>query len=179
MLHDETFANPELEVVALRYFNPIGAHPSGRMGEDPLQTPNNLLPFVSQVAAGMRERVLVYGNSYPTVDGTGVRDYIHVMDLAAGHAAALEHIRPGFNAYNLGTGRGTSVLEIIDAFSLASGVTIPFQVVAERAGDIAESVADVKKAKQNLNWTASRTIEAACRDAWAWQIANPQGYQTS
>ena len=176
ILFDVASANDKLSFVVLRYFNPIGAHFSGRIGEDPLQTPNNLLPFVSQVAAGVRDKLLVYGNSYSTRDGTGIRDYIHVMDLAEGHAAALEHLRLGYATYNLGTGRGTSVLELVETFSRVTGASIPYEIVAERDGDIAASFADVRKANSDLEWVASRSIETACRDAWAWQIANPRGY---
>jgi UDP-glucose 4-epimerase len=176
ILADASQADPQLQIVVLRYFNPIGAHKSGRIGEDPQQVPNNLLPFVSQVAIGIRKNVAVFGNDYPTPDGTGVRDYIHVMDLAEGHAAALEHLEPGVETYNLGTGQGASVLEIIAAFSRVSGREIPYKIVAPRGGDIAASYADVTKAARKLNWVASRSLDAACRDAWAWQLANPKGY---
>ena len=179
ILADAAFADAALEVVVLRYFNPIGAHESGRIGEDPRQTPNNLLPFVSQVAVGRRKSVSVFGNCYPTPDGTGVRDYIHVMDLAEGHAAALELLGPGLESYNLGTGRGATVLEVISAFSRVSGREIPYEIVAPRAGDVAASYADVSKAASGLNWVASRSLEIACRDAWAWQSANPNGYELS
>ncbi|SEN97180.1 UDP-glucose 4-epimerase [Cryobacterium luteum] len=176
ILADASQADPSLQIVVLRYFNPIGAHISGRIGEDPRQVPNNLLPFVSQVAIGIRKSVAVFGNAYPTPDGTGVRDYIHVMDLAEGHAAALEHLEPGIETYNLGTGRGASVLEIIAAFTRVSGREIPYEIVPARAGDIASSYADVTKAARRLNWVASRSLDVACRDAWAWQAANPTGF---
>ena len=178
ILADASEADPLLQIVVLRYFNPIGAHESGRIGEDPQQVPNNLLPFVSQVAIGMRKSVSVFGNEYPTPDGTGVRDYIHVMDLAEGHAAALEHLEPGVETYNLGTGRGASVLEIIAAFSRVSGRKIPYKIVPPRAGDIAASYADVAKAAKKLNWMSSRSLDVACRDAWKWQTQNPTGYGT-
>lgn len=176
ILSDAAVADPLLEISILRYFNPIGAHESGRMGEDPLQTPNNLLPFVSQVAVGKREKVSVFGDDYDTPDGTGVRDYIHVMDLAEGHVAALSHLKPGLETYNLGTGRGASVLEIIAAFSRVSEREIPYEIVPSRAGDIASSYADVTKAERELHWVASRSLDVACRDAWAWQSRNPTGY---
>ncbi|TFC29353.1 UDP-glucose 4-epimerase GalE [Cryobacterium sp. TMT1-3] len=176
ILQDAAFADPLLSIAALRYFNPIGAHESGRIGEDPKQEPNNLFPYISQVAIGLRPKVSVFGGNYPTIDGTGVRDYIHVMDLAEGHAAALEYLKPGFDAYNLGSGCGASVLEVIAAFSRVSKSAIPYDIVAERPGDVAASYADVSKASRDLKWTTSRSLEVACRDAWAWQSANPTGY---
>ena len=176
ILSDASYADLELEIAVLRYFNPIGAHESGRIGEDPLQVPNNLLPFVSQVAVGLRESVSVFGNDYATPDGTGVRDYIHVMDLAEGHAVAIESLQPGLETYNLGTGRGASVLEVIAAFAHVSQRDIPFEIVPPRNGDVAASYADVTKAREKLNWVATRTLETACRDAWAWQSSNPRGY---
>lgn len=164
---------------ALRYFNPIGAHPSGRIGEDPLGIPNNLVPYVAQVAAGRRDHVNVFGNDYPTPDGTGVRDYLHVMDLAEGHLRALEvvHQHPGFKVWNLGTGHGSSVLEVIEAFRRASGQAIPAVIGPRRPGDIATSYADASLARDQLGWAAERDLDEMCRDHWAWQAANPDGYR--
>ena len=176
IIADVQQAWPELEAVLLRYFNPVGAHPSGEIGEDPAGIPNNLMPFVAQVAVGRREKLSVFGDQYPTVDGTGVRDYIHVMDLAEGHVAALNHLSPGVEAYNLGSGEGHSVLEVVRAYEAASGREIPFEVVAPRAGDLAASVADPAKAKADLDWRTTRTLGDACRDSWAWQTKNPNGF---
>jgi UDP-glucose 4-epimerase len=167
------------DITRLRYFNPIGAHPSGRMGEDPSGTPNNLLPFVSQVAIGQRPELVVFGDDYDTPDGTAVRDYIHVSDLAAGHVAALEH-SAGPNtceAFNLGGGRGSSVLEVIDSFRRASGREIPYRMAPRRAGDLPAYWADPSKAQKVLGWTATRTLDDACVDTWRWQSANPTGYR--
>ena len=157
----------------LRYFNPVGAHESGLIGEAPLGVPNNLMPYVAQVAAGQRETVLVFGNDYPTRDGTGVRDYIHVMDLAEGHLAALRHLNdnPGLLTLNLGTGRGHSVLEVIDAFSRACGRRIPYRIVERRPGDVAEYWADPSQANRLLAWTARRDLLAMCGDTWRWQCS--------
>jgi len=176
IIRDAQAAWPELGAVLLRYFNPVGAHPSGRIGEDPSGIPNNLMPFISQVAVGRREKLMVFGSDYPTVDGTGVRDYIHVMDLAEGHVAALENIAAGVAAYNLGTGRGSSVLEVVRAFEGATGIAVPYEIVAARAGDLAEAVADPRLANNELGWQASRSLDEACRDSWAWQSANPSGF---
>lgn len=178
ILHDTSTANPELEVTILRYFNPVGAHESGLIGEDPNGTPNNLLPYVSQVAVGKLETVGVFGDDYDTPDGTGVRDYIHVVDLAKGHIAALENIKPGTATYNLGTGNGVSVLELIHAFSKATGKDIPYEIKPRRAGDIASCYADPSKAEQELNWKAEKSIEEATADAWNWQNNNPNGYSS-
>lgn len=167
---------PELEAVLLRYFNPVGAHPSGRIGEDPSGIPNNLMPFVAQVAVGRREKLAVFGDQYPTADGTGVRDYIHVMDLAEGHVAALHHLTPGTEAYNLGSGEGYSVLEVVRAYAEASGREIPYEIVAPRAGDLAALVADPTKANERLEWRTTRSLADACRDSWAWQSQNPEGF---
>ena len=179
ILRDVAAAHPGLKVALLRYFNPVGAHPSGLIGEDPSDIPNNLMPYVAQVAVGRRERLSVFGDDYDTVDGTGVRDYIHVEDLAAGHLAALEwistHDRP-LSVWNLGTGRGTSVLELVHAFEAASGREIPYEVVARRPGDIASSYADPTAAEQELGWRATRSVEEMCADSWRWQQANPEGY---
>jgi UDP-glucose 4-epimerase len=178
MLRDACAADAQLSVVSLRYFNPIGAHESGLIGEDPLDIPNNLFPFVSQVAIGRRERLSVFGDDWPTPDGTGVRDYIHVVDLAQGHLSALEFTqgRDGFMPINLGTGRGTSVLELVQAFERASGRPVPYQVVGRRAGDVAACWADAGRARQLLNWTAQRTVDQMCADGWRWQQGNPEGY---
>ena len=178
ILSDMCVADDSFDVVLLRYFNPIGAHPSGLIGEDPKGIPNNLLPYVSQVAVGRRSEVHVYGDCYDTPDGTGVRDYIHVMDLAAGHVAALEWMdgKSGCEIFNLGTGTGYSVLEIIRAFSEACGHEIPYVMDPPRAGDISASYADPTKAQQVLGWTATRGIQDMCRDAWNWQSHNPEGF---
>lgn len=176
VLNDLSVADPELEVTNLRYFNPVGAHPSGRIGEDPAQIPNNLAPYVLQVAVGRLDKVNIFGGDYPTPDGTGVRDYIHVMDLAAGHVRALERSQPGARVFNLGTGTGTSVLELIDSFRRASGREIPAVVVDRRPGDAAATYADVTLAQQELGWTAIRSIDDACVDSWNWQSSNPNGY---
>ena len=178
ILRDVANTNEDWQFTSLRYFNPVGAHPSGRIGEDPSGIPNNLLPFVSQVAVGKREQLSVFGDDYDTVDGTGVRDYIHVVDLAKAHVAALEHLgAPNeYKVYNVGTGRGTSVLELVHAFEKASGKAVPYQVVARRPGDIAACYADPSLAETELNWHAELSIEEACRDAWKWQSENPDGY---
>ena len=179
MLRSLTIADPAWNVVLLRYFNPIGAHPSGLMGEDPKGIPNNLLPYVAQVAVGRRDAVHVFGNDYDTPDGTGVRDYIHVMDLAEGHAAALAWMagRTGCEVFNLGTGNGTSVLEIIKAFSAACGHDLPYVIEPRRAGDVTANYADCTKAKQMLGWEAQYGIAEMCRDSWNWQSNNPNGYE--
>lgn len=176
ILRDYCAAHPDFEAAILRYFNPIGAHESGRIGEDPNGIPNNLLPYVAQVAVGKLEKVGVFGDDYDTPDGTGVRDYIHVVDLARGHVAALQHMLPGANVYNLGTGRGVSVLEIIKAFSQACGRDLPYEIKPRRAGDIAACYADCSKAERELGWRAELSIEDACRDSWRWQSQNPNGY---
>lgn len=177
-LTDFQKANPEWSITLLRYFNPVGSHPSGELGEDPQGIPNNLMPFVSQVAVGRREFLSVFGSDYPTKDGTGVRDYIHVVDLADGHIAALNRVgsKAGLHIYNLGTGNGYSVLEMVDAFAKASGKPIPYQLVDRRPGDIAECWADPAKAAQELGWTAKRTLEDMTNDTWNWQSNNPNGY---
>lgn len=178
ILCDVARADSSWNVVLLRYFNPIGAHPSGLIGEDPKGIPNNLLPYVAQVAVGKREAVHVFGNDYPTPDGTGVRDYIHVMDLAKGHVAALKWMmdKCGCEVFNLGTGKGTSVLEIIHAFSEAAGKELPYVIEPRRAGDVAENYADTSKAKAVLGWEAQFDIQDMCRDSWKWQSNNPEGY---
>lgn len=177
-LTDFQQANPDWSITLLRYFNPVGSHPSGRLGEDPQGIPNNLMPFVSQVAVGRREFLSVFGSDYPTIDGTGVRDYIHVMDLADGHLAALNHVgkKSNLHIYNLGTGKGNSVLEMVAAFEKASGKSIPYKLVDRRPGDIAECWADPAKAKAELNWVATRTLNDMTQDTWRWQSNNPEGY---
>ncbi|MFP5417171.1 MAG: UDP-glucose 4-epimerase GalE [Actinomycetes bacterium] len=178
ILADVAAADPSLAVGVLRYFNPIGAHSSGRIGEDPKGIPNNLLPFVAQVAAGRREKLMVFGNDYDSVDGTGERDYIHVVDLAAGHLAALDHLvgRDGYHVWNLGTGQPTTVLQVVAAFEKASGVAIPYEIVARRPGDVASSYADPSKAQQQLGWRAEKSVDEACADTYRWQSANPNGF---
>jgi UDP-glucose 4-epimerase len=181
LLTDLAAAEADWSVTLLRYFNPAGAHPSGLLGEDPRGIPNNLMPYIAQVAAGQRPHLTVFGNDYPTPDGTGVRDYIHVMDLVDGHIAALRyaHRRPGVHTYNLGTGRGHSVLEAIGAFERASGRPIPYVLAPRRAGDLPAYWADPTRAQHELGWSAGRSLEDMCRDAWRWQSANPQGYATA
>ena len=171
-------ADPSMSAVLLRYFNPVGAHPSGRIGEDPSGTPNNLMPYIAQVAVGRRQRLSVFGGDYPTVDGTGVRDYLHVMDLADAHVRALDYAATarGALALNVGTGQGCSVLELVRAFEQASGQPIAYEVVARRPGDVAALWADPTRAMQVLGWSASRGIEAMCADTWRWQRDNPKGY---
>lgn len=179
ILRDIYVSDNSWNIILLRYFNPIGAHPSGLIGEDPNGIPNNLLPYISQVAVGKLKELKVFGNDYPTPDGTGVRDYIHVLDLADGHLKALEKLKdnPGNAVYNLGTGKGTSVLEMIGAFSKASGREIPYRIAARRPGDASECYADPSKAKMELGWTAKRSIHDMCRDTWNWQSHNPEGYR--
>jgi UDP-glucose 4-epimerase len=169
ILADIAKANPDLSVALLRYFNPVGAHESGLIGEAPNGIPNNLMPYVTQVAKGKLEKLRVFGNDYPTVDGTGVRDYIHVVDLAEGHVAALDNLTEGVHIYNLGTGQGTSVLELVTAFKEANGIEVPYEIVDRRLGDIASCYADASKAKRELGWTAKRDIIAMCRDAWRFE----------
>lgn len=178
ILRDLHVADPDWRVILLRYFNPVGAHESGLIGEDPNGLPNNLMPFVAQVAVGRLPSLRVFGNDYATPDGTGVRDYIHVVDLAQGHVAALRYLaaHPGVGTFNLGTGRGYSVLDMVRAFSQASGREIPYQIVARREGDIACCYADPTLARELLEWQAERDIEAMCVDTWRWQSANPEGY---
>jgi UDP-glucose 4-epimerase len=179
MLQDVAASEAGWRIASLRYFNPVGAHPSGRIGEDPSGIPNNLFPFITQVAVGRRERLQVFGGDWPTPDGSGVRDYIHVMDLAEGHLAALQVLLNGGDqllTLNLGSGRGHSVLEVIAAFQEASGRAIPHDVVARRAGDAAETVADPSLAAELLGWRTTRGLAEMCRDGWAWQQANPNGY---
>ncbi|HVE90802.1 MAG TPA: UDP-glucose 4-epimerase GalE [Actinomycetota bacterium] len=178
ILSDVTASDSGVKFISLRYFNPAGAHPSGLIGEDPLGIPNNLMPNVMQVAAGRRPALKVYGTDYPTRDGTAVRDYIHVMDLAQGHLAALDALEgvPGCVAVNLGTGRGSTVLEVIAAASRAVGADIAYETAPRRPGDVAETYADASRAERELGWRASRTLDDMCRDAWHWQSQNPGGY---
>ncbi|MCY9851650.1 UDP-glucose 4-epimerase GalE [Vibrio mediterranei] len=179
-LSDVFTSDEEWSITLLRYFNPVGAHPSGTMGEDPKGIPNNLMPFIAQVAVGRREKLAVFGNDYPTPDGTGVRDYIHVMDLADGHIAALKAVglKSGLHIYNLGTGKGSSVLEMVDAFAKACGKPIPYDLQPRRPGDIAECWASTAKAEVDLNWKATRTLQDMTADSWHWQSNNPNGYDS-
>lgn len=176
ILRDLSISDGSLEITLLRYFNPVGAHKSGLIGEDPNDIPNNLLPYVSQVAVGKLEKVSVFGDDYDTIDGTGVRDYIHVVDLAKGHVAALKHSKAGVETYNLCTGRGVSVLELIAAFSKAAGKEIPYQIAPRRPGDIASCYATAEKANTQIGWRAEKSIEEACEDSWRWQSSNPNGF---
>ena len=178
ILRDLAAADDEWSVVLLRYFNPIGAHPSGLIGEHPKGVPNNLMPYISQTAAGKLKCLSIFGDDYPTPDGTGVRDYIHVLDLARGHVAALEYIlmHRGESVFNLGTGKGTSVRQLKEAFEQACGVTIPCRIAPRRAGDLAECYAAVDKSANELGWTAEKTIGDMCRDSWNWQKNNPNGF---
>lgn len=178
ILTDFQHANPDFSIVLLRYFNPIGAHESGLIGEDPSGIPNNLCPYITQVAIGKLDYLRVFGDCYATKDGTGVRDYIHVVDLALGHVKALEKKsnESGVHIYNLGTGTGYSVLDIVKAFEKACGKTIPYKITDARAGDIAECYSDSTKAKEELGWTAQFGIDEMCRDSWNWQVKNPSGY---
>ena len=177
ILMDIQTADPEWKVILLRYFNPIGAHESGRMGEDPKGIPNNLLPYIAQVAVGKLKSLGVFGNDYDTPDGTGVRDYIHVVDLAVGHVKAVNRLKDGgVEIYNLGTGKGYSVLDVIHAFEKASGKAVPYEIKPRRAGDIAVCYCDPKKAGKELCWEARYGIEDMCRDSWRWQVNNPHGY---
>ena len=178
ILKDVAKVTPNMNIAILRYFNPIGAHPSGLIGEDPNDIPNNLMPYITQVAIGKREKLGVFGNDYNTVDGTGVRDYIHVVDLAKGHLAALTKLNtnPGLVTYNLGTGRGTSVLEMVNAFESANDLKVPYQIQARRPGDVDACYADCSKANKELNWKAEKTVKEACKDSWTFQYNNPNGY---
>lgn len=178
VLADWYAANPAWSIACLRYFNPVGAHLSGLIGEDPQGVPNNLMPYVTQVAVGRRDKLFVFGGDYPTVDGTGVRDYIHVMDLVEGHVAALHHIRGqvGMLTANLGTGNGASVLEVVQAFERACGKPILYQITDRRPGDIAACYADTALAEKTLNWRATRDLKQMCEDSWRWQSQNPEGY---
>ncbi|XP_034949390.1 UDP-glucose 4-epimerase [Chelonus insularis] len=182
ILKDLCASDPDWSVISLRYFNPVGAHPSGEIGEDPNGIPNNLMPFIAQVAVGKREMLHVYGNDYDTPDGTGVRDYIHIMDLASGHVKAIIYQKTknikGFKAVNLGTGKGFSVLQMIKAFELASSKTIPYKIVERRPGDISSSYADASLANKELNWVSTKNIDDMCKDTWNWQKKYPQGFKS-
>ena len=178
ILRDIARADPQWSIVNLRYFNPVGAHPSGLIGEHPNGIPNNLMPYISQTAVGKRTHLNVFGSDYPTPDGTGVRDYLHVMDLAAGHVAAIDWIMThnGEGVFNLGTGKGYSVLDMVRAFEEANGVPVPYQITDRRPGDLAVCYADPGKSSRELNWQASRSLQDMCRDSWNWQSKNPNGY---
>ncbi|MDR9408478.1 MAG: UDP-glucose 4-epimerase GalE [Balneolaceae bacterium] len=178
LLKDLQTANPDWNVALLRYFNPVGAHESGEIGEDPSGIPNNLMPYVTQVAVGKREKLSVFGNDYPTRDGTGERDYIHVVDLAIGHLKALKKLEenPGLVVYNLGTGSGYTVLELVNTFEKINKVSVPYEIAPRRPGDAASCFADPSKAEKELNWTTERGLEEMCRDAWNWQQKNPNGF---
>ncbi|MGP5059601.1 UDP-glucose 4-epimerase GalE [Psychrobacter celer] len=188
ILEDLAVSDTSWSLISLRYFNPVGAHPSGQIGEDPNDIPNNLMPYISQVAVGKLEKLSIFGNDYPTIDGTGVRDFIHVTDLAAGHVAALNYLQQqanveqssaGFLPINLGTGTGTSVLELVNAFTDITGQRVPYQFVARRAGDIASCYASADKAKALLGWQAKLSVAEMCADTWRWQSQNPSGYHVS
>ena len=179
ILRDLHRADPAWDIAILRYFNPVGAHASGRIGEDPNGIPNNLVPYIAQVASGKLPKLFVFGQDYPTPDGTGVRDYIHVVDLARGHLSALAKLEthPGLVVYNLGTGRGYSVLEVLRAFGEASGREIPYEIQGRRPGDVAQCYADPGKARAELSWTAEKGLAEMCADTWRWQRMNPAGYE--
>jgi len=179
ILRDLAASDPSWRIACLRYFNPVGAHVSGQIGEDPRGIPNNLMPYVAQVAVGRRAELQVFGNDYPTPDGTGVRDYIHVVDLADGHVAALRHLLDGAAGFtvNLGTGRGHSVLEVVHAYEQASGRPVPYRIVARRPGDIAACYADASQAQRLLGWTAKLDLARMCEDSWRWQSMNPNGFE--
>lgn len=178
ILTDMYNSDNEWNISLLRYFNPIGAHPSGLMGEDPKGIPNNLMPYITQVASGKLQRLRVFGDDYDTPDGTGVRDYIHVVDLATGHVKTLQatHNQPGVHIWNLGTGVGYSVLDVVHAFEKATGIEIPYDIMPRRAGDIASTYASADKAKREMGWVAQYDIADMCRDSWNWQKNNPDGY---
>lgn len=181
ILADVVTSDPTWSITALRYFNPVGAHPSGHLGEDPQGVPNNLMPFIAQVAVGRRAALQIFGNDYPTPDGTGMRDYIHVMDLADGHLAALQHAhgRPGHHVFNLGSGQGLSVLEMLAAFGRACGKSLPYEFAPRRPGDLAAFWANPSLAEKTLNWRVQRSLDDMCADTWRWQSQNPNGYATS
>ena len=179
ILRDLAKSDPEWSVVLLRYFNPVGAHESGEIGEDPKDIPNNLMPYISQTAIGRRECLSVFGDDYPTSDGTGVRDYIHVVDLARGHVAAIDYLmsHTGEGVFNLGTGHGYSVLDMVHAFERANGVKVPYKITPRRPGDLPTCYADPTKSREVLHWTATHDLDDMCRDTWNWQSKNPKGYQ--
>jgi UDP-glucose 4-epimerase len=176
IMKDIASANPDFSYVALRYFNPVGAHPSGHIGEDPEGIPNNLMPFIAQTASGIRDKLSIFGDTYDTVDGTCVRDFIHVTDLAKGHLAAVEKLSRGFDAVNLGSGVGTSVMQLFHAFEKACGRSLPYEISPPRPGDLPEFYADTKKAYLLFQWKTEKTIEEMCKDTWHWQSTNPNGY---
>jgi UDP-glucose 4-epimerase len=179
ILRDVAVADPTMRIALLRYFNPVGAHPSGTIGEDPSGIPNNLMPFIAQVAVGKRDKLSVFGDDYDTVDGTGVRDYIHVEDLAAGHVAALDKLLTTdepVSTWNLGSGRGTSVLELLHSFEKAVGRELPYEIAPRRPGDVATSYADPAKANRELGWSTQKSVDDMCADTWRWQSQNPRGY---
>jgi len=179
LFSDQVAAQSQWSVVLLRYFNPVGAHPSGLIGEDPQGIPNNLMPFIAQVAVGRRDKLAIFGDDYDTADGTCERDYIHVVDLAKGHVKALQASeKPGVHSYNLGTGKATSVKQMVDAFQRVTGRSIPYVIAPRRAGDLPAFWADVSKAERELRWTATLTIDDMMKDTWRWQQSNPQGYNT-
>lgn len=177
IMKDIVTSDTNCSYVALRYFNPVGAHPSGLIGEDPQGVPNNLMPFIAQTAAGIRDTLRIFGDDYDTIDGTCVRDFIHVVDLAKGHLAALEHVTTGFDAINLGSGIGTSVLQLLNAFERACGKTLNHEVASRRAGDLPEFYANAEKARRLLGWHTEKTLDEMCADTWNWQSQNPQGYK--
>lgn len=179
ILRDLARSDPEWSVIQLRYFNPVGAHESGRIGEDPKDVPNNLMPYISQTAIGRREQLSVFGNDYPTHDGTGVRDYIHVVDLARGHVMALDYLmsHTGEAIFNLGTGQGYSVLDMVHTFERANGIKVPYRITDRRPGDLATCYADPTKSLEVLGWKATHDLEDMCRDTWNWQSQNPRGYE--
>ena len=179
ILQDVAHANPDWAVALLRYFNPIGAHESGLIGEDPVGIPNNLMPYITQVASGKLQQLRVFGNDYPTRDGTGVRDYIHVVDLAQGHVAACQYLmdNTGCEVFNLGTGVGYSVLDLVNTFMRVNGISIPYTIVERRPGDVARCYSDASKALEKLGWVARKTLDDMCRDSWRWQSGNPNGYR--
>lgn len=179
ILRDAAVADPDSQFVALRYFNPVGAHESGRIGEDPQGVPNNLMPFIAQTAAGVRDKLRIFGDDYDTIDGTCVRDFIHVVDLAKGHLAALKHLKPGFDAINLGSGTGTSVMRLFRTFEKVCGKTLAYEIAPRRAGDLPEFYADATKARHLLRWQTEKTLEQMCADTWRWQSGNPKGYDKS
>lgn len=181
ILRDLSTSEPDWHIACLRYFNPVGAHPSGRIGEDPTGIPNSLMPFIMQVATGRHEKLRVFGDDYPTADGTCIRDYIHISDLAMGHLAALDALQSidGCDAFNLGTGRGYSVLEVVRAAEEAVGRPIPYEIVGRRGGDVGATYADPGKAKRELGWTAKQNLSDMCADHWRWQRSNPHGYDGS
>jgi len=177
IMKDSAASDPDLQFMSLRYFNPVGAHESGLIGEDPNGIPNNLMPYIAQTAAGKHEKVRIWGNDYDTVDGTGVRDYIHVVDLAKGHLAALEGLQPGYDAINLGSGVGISVMQVVHAFEKACGHIIPYEICERRPGDLPEYYANASKAQKILGWHTEKTIDDICADTWRWQSSNPNGYR--